>query len=199
MRKKVVILFIVFFHFSVNAQNIRYGIRTGLNLSNFKGEIDQENFNALLGFQFGGFAEYKITDEFSIQSELNYSIQGAKYNFSYTTSNYYYFENGKYILNYVNIPILVKYYITEDISIIGGTQTNILLNAKMEYNVNGESNVATVKEIFKTSNFNFTLGACYNITKNILLDARYNVGLTSIEKDYNVKNNLAQLSIGYVF
>ncbi len=207
MRKKIVLILLIIFQFNSKAQDIRYGIRAGLNLSSLKGDVNQEDFSSLIGIHFGGFAILKINDDFSFQPELYFSTQGAKYEYSLTYGNNNYFENGKLILNYINIPLLAKFHVTEEVSFIGGTQINLLLNAKNSFNVNQNSNgisntyseSVNVKELYKSSTFNFTIGVCYSITKNILMDARYNIGLTSIEKDYNIKNNIAQLSVGYLF
>ena len=60
-----------------------------------------------------------------------------------------------------------------------------------------------------TLSLSFNVGAAYAITENIFVDARYNLGLSSIAKDFtdefgdsnsaNIKNNVIQFSVGYKF
>ena len=60
-----------------NAQDVKFGAKAGLNLSNFTGDV--ENTSTKVGFQVGGFAEIKISEKFAVQPELLYSLQGTKF------------------------------------------------------------------------------------------------------------------------
>ncbi len=78
-----------------NAQQTRFGIKGGLNLSTVVGG-EVENTKTFVGFHVGGFAEINIVEKFFIQPELLFSAQGTKVDGP--------FEDGDIKLNYLNIP-----------------------------------------------------------------------------------------------
>lgn len=177
-----------------NAQQTRFGVKGGLNLSNWAGG-DVSDTKALVGFHVGGFAEIKIIEKLAIQPELLFSTQGTK------------FDGGAFLgdfdvkTNYLNIPVLAKYYIVEKFSVEAGPQLGILLSAKS----NGED----VKDGFKTVDFGFNLGAGYHFTDNVSVNLRYTIGLSPLadnadienEGDYydSAKNSVLALSFAYKF
>ncbi|WP_456314955.1 outer membrane beta-barrel protein [Pseudomonas shirazensis] len=75
MRKIILSAIAVMAFGSMNAQETRFGVKGGLNLSNIVGG-DVDGTKSLVGFHVGGLAEIKITDKFAIQPELLYSAQG---------------------------------------------------------------------------------------------------------------------------
>lgn len=199
----------------VNAQEIKYGAKLGLNISNFSGDVT--DYKSLIGAQFGGFAEIKISDKFAFQPELLFSMQGAKSKYTETYLGDTYSEESKTKLNYLNIPVLAKYYIADKFAVLAGPQFGILMSAKEDYDVSetysgitdSYSESVDVKNFYKSLSLSFNLGASYSFTDNLFVDARYNLGLSSITKNYtdefgdsyssDIKNNVIQLSVGYKF
>lgn len=187
-----------------NAQETKFGVKAGLNLTNLTGDV--QDASSLVGFQIGGFAEIKLTDKFAIQPELLFSTQGAKNKFTD-------FEEGTYEydtkLNYLNIPVLAKYYITEAFSVEAGPQIGVLLSAKED----GED----AKDYYKSVDFGFNVGAGYNFTENLSVGLRYTIGLSSVYDtpdsiddfdefdefdglgDLSVRNSVFALTVGYKF
>lgn len=171
-----------------NAQDVKFGVKGGLNLSSLTGDI--EDAKSLIGFHIGGFAEIKLTDKFAIQPELLYSTQGSKMKETVFTESFEY--NNK--LDYLNIPVMAKYYVTEAFNVEVGPQIGILLSAK----VDGED----YKDEVKSVDFGLGFGAGYNFTENLSLGLRYNLGLSNTIKedsDYKVKNSVLALSLAYKF
>jgi hypothetical protein len=163
--KKIIFAAIAVMAFGfTNAQKARFGVKGGLNISNFSADY---NTDALVGFQLGGFAEIKVIDKLVIQPELLFSAQGAKYSFDRRDYNIR--------LNYFNIPVLAKYYITKEFTVEAGPQLGFLVSATNDgTNVNGD---------YKTIDAGFNLGAGYNFNDNLSLGLRYTIGLSGIEKD----------------
>ena len=69
--------------FNVDAQNVALGIRGGISIPNLSAGGSNENplntgYSSRLGPDFGVFAEFKLSDLFSIQPMLEYSAQGGK-------------------------------------------------------------------------------------------------------------------------
>lgn len=213
--RKILLSAVVLFSAISYAQDIKYGAKAGLNISNFSGDV--EDAKSLIGLQFGGFAEISISEKFAIQPELLFSMQGAKSEYSESEPGYSYSEEYTSKLNYLNIPVLAKYYVADKFALLAGPQLGILMSAKEKYEASetfmGEtdsfSGTEDVKDFYKTIALSFNIGASYSVTDNIFIDARYNLGLSSIAKDFtdefgdsysaNIKNNVIQFSVGYRF
>lgn len=167
--KKIILsaIAIMAFAFS-NAQSTRFGIKGGLNISNVVGG-DVENTNSLIGFHVGGLAEIHVVEKFFIQPELLFSAQGTKVDGPFGSS-------ADLKLNYLNIPVLAKYYFIENkFSVEAGPQLGVLLSAKAE----GED----IKDLTRSVDFGFNLGAGYNFTDNLSAGIRYTIGLSPLTDD----------------
>ncbi|QSW87658.1 MULTISPECIES: porin family protein [Flavobacterium] len=162
--KKIILLAIAILAFGfANAQQTRFGVKGGLNITSFSGDNDSE---ALVGFQLGGFAEIKIIERLAIQPELLFSTQGAKFNR---------IGNNNDIdlkMNYINIPVLAKFYVTKKFTVEAGPQLGFLVSAK--------SDGTDVKDAYKSVDLGFNFGAGFNITDNFSVGARYTVGLSNV-------------------
>ena len=97
--KKTIFLLASLFTIISNAQEIKYGAKLGLNISSFSGDVIGSK--SLIGLQVGGFAEIKVNDKFAFQSELFYSTQGAKSEYSETDFDYTASQETKTVLNYL--------------------------------------------------------------------------------------------------
>lgn len=175
-----------------NAQQTRFGVKGGLNISTLVGG-DVEDTKSLVGFHVGGFAEIKIFDKFFIQPELLYSAQGTKVDGPLGA-------DADLKLNYLNIPVLAKYYIVDKFSVEAGPQLGILLSAKADG--------TDFKDYTRSVDFGFNIGAGYNFTDNLSVGLRYTIGLSPITdkdidntEDYydSAKNSNLALSLAYKF
>jgi len=179
--KKIIVTVAAIFAFGyANAQDVKFGVKGGLSNSS----TTESGAKSLLGFHLGGFAEIKASDKFAVQPELLYSAQGAK------------FDGVSLNLNYINIPVMAKYYVADAFSIEAGPQIGFLMSAK--------SDGIDVKSVLKSTDFGLNLGAGYNLNETMSLGLRYNMGLSEIEKeiaagDKGSKNTSIQLSFGYKF
>jgi len=192
--KKIILsaIAIMAFAFS-NAQETRFGIKGGLNISSIVGG-DVRDANSLVGFHIGGLAEIHVVEKFYIQPELLFSTQGAKFDGPFGTN-----EDVK--LNYLNVPVLAKYYIVDKkFSVEAGPQLGFLLSAK--------SDSFDIKDDTKSVDFGFNFGAGYNFTDNFSVGLRYTVGLSPIWDDNiddsedlydSAKNGNFQISLAYKF
>lgn len=104
-----------------------------------------------------------LEDKFAVQPEILYSTHGVKY------------DSGNLQLDYITIPVMLKYYATNEFSFELGSQIGFLTLAS--------SACEDVKDFIKSTDFGFNIGVGYDITTNIILGARYNFGVTRIQKD----------------
>jgi len=192
--------------FTAHSQEIKYGVKAGLNIADWGGDAEHTNVRA--GFNAGVLAEIKF-ENFAVQPEIVYSQQGTKV----TVNNYFGNSLDSSIeytskLDYINVPIAVKYYIIEGLSIQAGPQIGFLISAKEkgEFTGGGQSETEEVdaKDAYEKVDFSLFGGIGYDLPIGIFLQARYNVGLSNINKDPevpNVKltNNVFLFSVGYKF
>ncbi|MBO9586146.1 MAG: PorT family protein [Flavobacterium sp.] len=189
--KKIILSAIAIMAFAfTNAQSTRFGVKGGLNISNIVGG-DVNNNSSLVGFHIGGLAEIHVVEKFYIQPELLFSTQGAKFDGPASDVK----------LNYLNIPVLAKYYIVDKkFNVEAGPQLGILLSAK----ANGND----FKDYTRSTDLGFNLGAGYSFTENLSVGLRYTIGLSPItdknidnSSDYydSAKNSNLQLSLAYIF
>ncbi|MET0945253.1 MAG: porin family protein [Flavobacterium sp.] len=190
-----------------NAQEVKFGVKGGLNLSNFSGDTEGIDFKSRVGFNVGGFVEIKLSDQLAIQPELLYSTQGAKVdNFGVELEGNFYTADVQFNLSYINIPVMFKYYIVEKFNIEAGPQIGFLTSAKTKTTVQGfsGSDEQDVKDSFESIDFGLNLGAGYDFTEHFSANARYNLGLANIAKtepgdDSKLHNGVFSLSVGYKF
>lgn len=186
MKKIILVIIAVFFGLvNVDAQEIKFGAKAGLNLAFITGD-NTEGFKPNTDFHFGVMAEWKISNKFSLQPELIYSGQGTDTNID---------SEGVISLNYLNVPIIGKYYVTKGLSVEAGPQIGFLLSTK-----GGSINY---KDALKSTDFGVNFGVGYKLDNGLNFSARYNFGLTNIldvngVSDKN-RNGVVQLSIGYFF
>lgn len=182
---------------SANAQQVvKFGPKAGVNISNLSGEADTD---MKVGFHVGAFAEIFFTDQFALQPELLYSTQGAKGEIMSGTPLAADFE-AKY--DFINIPIMAKYYFTEGLAIEAGPYVGFLMKA--EHEISGDSSAFSgdVKDEMNTVDFGLGIGASYSLDNGFFAGARYNLGLSDIPKENDgdaIKNSVIQISVGYKF
>jgi hypothetical protein len=169
------------FAFTTNAQEVTFGAKAGLNLANLTGDV--EGNSMLAAAHVGGMAEISFSDKFAVQPEVLFSMQGASSDF------------GDLNLNYINIPIMAKYFVTEEISLEAGPQIGLLMSAKAD----GED----VKDFYSGTDFGLNIGAGYKMESGLNFGLRYGIGMSNIidaeGSEADVKNSNIQVSVGYFF
>lgn len=190
MKKLILFAVSIAMVYTAKAQssNITYGVKGGGNLSNISNIAQNEK----ISFHAGVFAEWNICDFFAIQPELIYSHQGASDKVGLIRYN----TN----INYLNIPVLAKFYVLKGLSVDIGPQFGFVVDKKERIKVDGDmSKYAYDLDGVDRFDLSIGVGASYNI-KSIILSAHYNFGLTDVfgEDIYDLnKNRVLQVSIGY--
>jgi len=161
------------FAVSGTAQEFKFGVKAGLNNTNFTGDADTD---AKTSFYFGGFADYAVSEKFHIQPEVLYSSEGA---------------SDDWGISYLRIPIMAKYYVAESFSILAGPS--------IAFKVATEEDA--VDELTKSMDFGLGVGAAYDLENGLFFDARYNFGLQNISDvdGVDIKNSGFQVGLGYKF
>ncbi|QSE96409.1 porin family protein [Fulvivirga lutea] len=181
--KKITILSLFIFGaiFSTNAQ-VTVGAKAGLNFAN----VDTEgSTDARTSLHLGGFGVIMFSDNLGFQPELLYSAQGFERDFGAGT-----FEAN---INYLNLPLLVRYNINEMISLHAGPQLGFLLSAEDE---DGND----FKDDVKGTDLTFAIGGQVDLPVGLVAGARYGLGLSDINDNdlgSETKNRVFQLYVGW--
>jgi len=208
MKKSILAIAIAFLGMNaVSAQESPlFGVKGGLNFSNFKGDgINSYNDpHGRTSFNLGLLAEIPVSDKFSIQPEVLYSGQG------YDIADRNDANDIEYQLDYINVPVLAKYYLTDGLSLEAGPQVGFLVNSEIDYNpssTNDNNSISLDKDQFNKVDLSVGLGASYKFRGGFFLDARYNLGLSDIYDDSSnayfakadAKHSVFQGGIGFMF
>lgn len=193
--------------FTSQAQEIKYGVKAGLNLADWG--MDAQNTNVKEGINAGVLAELKFTENFAIQPEVVYSQQGTELEVKYWTgSNVSAKETYTSKIDYINIPVVLKYYVFEGLNIQAGPQIGFVVSAKdkIEYTgFDGRQDLEfDAKDSYKNVDFSILGGLGYDLPLGIFLQARYTYGLSNINNDeetddVKLSNNVISFSVGYKF
>ncbi|WP_103068317.1 porin family protein [Aquimarina sediminis] len=180
---------------SINAQDedealyTRAGFKFGLNYANISGDV--KDTDARMRMHLGAVIEFPVTRRFFVQAEVLYSAQGYKIEESGV-------EN-KISLNYLMLPVITKFYLTDKFSLETGPQLATLANAT-ESKEEDSSN--EFFDSFSDFDFSWSFGGGYKLESGLFFQARYNLGLTNInnlDTTDSFKHSVAQFSIGYLF
>ncbi|WP_298521113.1 porin family protein [uncultured Kordia sp.] len=183
MKKLLIVLTGLFFIANANAQDVKFGVKAGVNFANVEGA--PVNLDSRTGFHVGVTTELMFSDKFSVQPEVIYSAQGAKLDNIGTTE-----------LDYIAIPVMAKYYIIDGLSIEAGPQVSFLVNDTVTYEDSALENDNANVESF---DFGVNFGLGYKFNNGFFAQARYNLGIAAIQENPDITNRVFQLSVGYQF
>jgi hypothetical protein len=194
MKKVVLSVMILIAVASVSqAQGIRLGVKVGGNLNKISGQSFNDGFD--FSYHAGGFLEIDFNKKWGIQPEVLFSQTTTKpssFKTVYGTAvNPTLNGNDKVKLNYLSIPLLLRYNIGSILSLNAGPQYSILLN-------NDKTLFANGKDAFKDGDLALVLGGQLNF-KFLRVYGRYNIGLQNINDFDNQDkwtNQQIQLGLG---
>ncbi|TGD59165.1 outer membrane beta-barrel protein [Flavobacterium humi] len=195
MKKTIIVaLFCIFGLSQANAQvSFKPGLRAGLNFSHLsKGGAyyddeftnDDRDFNSRTDFYLGFYGALKLTRFYTLQPEINYSRQGARFQF-YTDDNRRHTENLE--VSYLSLGVINKFTFNEKFNVHVGPTLDFVVDEN--FDTDSEVDMA------------FVLGAGYNFTRNFGIEARIKKGIIPVldYSDGNHTNVVFQTGITYTF
>jgi hypothetical protein len=166
------------------------------------GQIDGDKFHGYHkpGLIAGGAAEFKFNKMFSIQPEIYYTQKGAR---KVDSLNYY-----KWIINYVEAPLLLNCYIKNKVIIQAGAAADFLLSSKIY--PSGGSKFIPINDFMKPLTWSYIFGVEYKISEKFGFNIRYCYSARPINKtqvttdnstvgsNYNYYTNTLSFTIRYL-
>ncbi|CAM4259125.1 porin family protein [Zobellia nedashkovskayae] len=160
----------------LNTGEISFGGKAGINFTTLLGE-NADNTSAKVGAFIGGVVEIPVADNFYVQPELVFALQGADLGPSNVS------------LVYVQIPLMAKYHITDEVAVELGPQVGFLLGDNWDEDLNGQDTNST--------DLGINLGGGYRMDENFYFQLRLGFGLSKV-LDFSGTHNGA-VSVGAVY
>ena len=172
MKKVFIIGLCVIAMFSQANAQTKFSVQGGLNLMQMKASAMglSIEFDSDAALNLGVIADFKGTDNFNLRSGLLYNGNSSSLTFDG--------EKTKTTVNYLSLPFLGRFKVSEGLYAIAGPQINFLMSAKNRYD--GET--SDEKEAVKSSSFSGLFGAEYQLSDKFRLGINYTAGLSNIAK-----------------
>ncbi len=165
----------------------QFGLRTGISVSNFDGF----DFESRVGFHGGLYYGLPLRDKVTLEPAILYSQKG--YKSSATSTAGAFTEN----INYVDIPVLVRYAIIEKLNVFAGPQASLLASRKRE---NSDGTVSRTTDVVRGYDLAGIIGVAVSLPKGVNFQTSYDFGLTSLNYfNFNVKNRVLKFAVGKNF
>ncbi|GAB3811244.1 porin family protein [Pontibacter rugosus] len=207
--------------YSTPTGGIGFGIRAGVNFSDWDGETMQSvqdlvdmtngtvNQEMRKGFHVGGYVSIPVAPGFEIEPGLLYSQKGAVLTGKLPMEQVEFLNARVSLTNkaeYLDLPILAKVYVGEGFHIFAGPQVSYLLSNKVKAEAGALGFKALNQEWDMKSGFRevdvaVTGGLGYKFTSGFNISAGYDYGVSSIDKNssFDTYNRVIKASIGYTF
>ncbi|WP_153799693.1 porin family protein [Foetidibacter luteolus] len=192
---------------------IKFGAHAGINIANIVSKLNNTGFSysqsAIVGFNAGVSAEIHIANGFYLQPEPSFSQLGAKIYpipFSYYSQYLGSGDSGnvtvKSVLNYITLPVLIKYKLQgTGLGFFIGGQYGVLVRATDKVSNSSKSILVNSKDDYNSGDFAGLIGAEYYLPLGIGLSAKYQHGFSNIQKGSEaigtVKNRAFSIAISY--
>lgn len=174
------------------------------------------------GVTIGADFDYQLSRSLSVMLGAQYTQQGCRYgNVSAQEGK---MDAGKYVglnnmstqTHVINVPLLLNYYIAPGFAVKTGVQFGFPVSGKVKYTETQfseaddggfeaekrEKHDISLDKTMKSVDFAIPVGLSFEYM-NVIIDARYNIGLTDVQKKMfdmkPVKNRVFMFSVAYRF
>lgn len=195
----LVVVFLGIGSLTAQQEEIRFGVKGGLNLVSVSGN----NSDAVIttpAFHIGGMMEVPLLGKLAFQPELLFSVQNSKFE----SSSLGYTGRLTTKLNYLNIPLMAKFYAFKGFSVQFGPQIGVLLSSKAEYEIlglsaveealldflGGSRNELSIDKYTHGLDLALNFGFGYQLQGGLYFETRYSFGLLNVINEDTDELNL---------
>ncbi len=191
---------------TIQAQNhnfISLGAKAGVNVNGVD-EYQGISGNLTLGLTAGLFVEVRPTSLLGLSAELLYSERGFQLE-QKSLDIMPGVSLGEFKMDqkiqYVDIPLMAKFYILGGLSANIGIMPSIILGAQGDATVGSLLGNGENKSAFHDVHFSIPVGVSYQLTRNLNVDARFIIPVSETNKVSgsieSIKVNTFSVSVGY--
>lgn len=213
---------------SVSAQyepgTFSLNVKAGINIASLTNAVNMPIMNKLTldkqpmgGGLVGVETEYQLTKMLGLTAGVHLSEQGQgweNYKGDYNGVKTEIKEN-QIDMWYVNVPIVANIYLYKGLAIKTGVQFGFLTDAEMQFRIESKEdfgdgvmrdvtqfNERKMKDMLKKVDISIPIGLSYEFRSHLVLDARYNLGLSKVNKESSPgekdsKNSVFCVSLAY--
>ena len=197
MKKIITRLFALSFAYSISAQQL--GVQAGLDLTNLNLSSSDTSvtFDMGTGYSFGVHTTIELSDQIQFKPGLLYAHRSASSSAEMMGLDFK--VTWKY--DYIDIPLNFGYMVSDNFTINAGPYVSLLLAAKADVEMLGQTETQDVKEDTESMDYGINLGLTYNINETMMINAGYALGMASTIDDGDDKLTWSaiRISFGYVF
>lgn len=179
---------------SLSTFTMKIGPKVGVNLANLSGTQTFENVSMKTSLNGGVVFNMRWgqrhlssafgTGFFGIQPEMLFSMQGAN-------------VDGKSVnLNYLMVPVMIKFYATECFNIEMGPEFALLISDPGK--VNREMFTYDLRNLSGGKDVALAIGMGYDFDFGLSINARYNYGISQLAGNLPWKNSVIQISLSWL-
>lgn len=169
-----------------------FGVKGGVNFANVTGD-DIDDPDGRTSFHVGAVVEFPMSDMFSLQVEGLYSGKGVEFALEGSDG-----DKSELQLDYIDVPVLAKIYITKGLSIEAGPQFSFLVNEEFDLNPNSDDGDFDLDEA-ESFDFGLAAGLTFQTDMGLFATGRYTYGFSDVYNDMDIHNTVFQLGIGFKF
>ncbi len=150
---------------------VSFGLRLGLNHSNTNFNMGEPkpvvpvDTKWKTGFVVGALVELGLSEQWALQQEYLYSQQSGE------VSN-----GARYKMQYLSLPLLLKYRVLPHLAVVAGPQFDLMLKAQQE--IGGQT--TNITHDTEERGLGATAGLEVNLWRSLSLSARYLQGLNHV-------------------
>ncbi|MBR5687417.1 MAG: PorT family protein [Prevotella sp.] len=154
--------------------------------------------------------EYQATNFLGIEAGVTYTMQGGGWE-NYKNDGVK-IEDSRFQLQYIQVPIVANIYVAKGLALKTGVQLGFMTDADFMFTykskVEGyDATIDTTVDLKKECNkfdVAIPIGISYEFKNHWVIDARYNLGLSKVNKESvsgekDSKNGAVFVSLGYKF
>ena len=174
-------------------RSVSFGVKGGVNFSTISGD-DFDSPDSRTSFHVGVLAEFPMGDMFSLQTEALYSGQGFEYDVPGVDGE----EHVEYQLDYLAVPVLAKFYVTNGFSIEAGPQFAFVVNEELDTNPTDDPGDTDLDNA-ESFALGIAGGLSFQTEMGLFATGRYVYGLSEVFDNVDSKNSVFQIGLGYKF
>ena len=200
MKKLASILTLVFLTIATSAQSlipVKYGIKVGLNFSNFNitpaiDGVKPTDNSSQMGIAAGFIVHIPLSDKWFINPEVLYSQKGASFNYAFT-HDYELNQRDEYkttnplTLSYVELNPTISYKANDKLALNFGPSVSFLIGEKYDYTQDPVRDITNTAHILtdglvETASLDvgLNLGISYFFTEHFFVDSRVYTGFLEV-------------------
>lgn len=180
------------------AQNFGFGVKAGINGSDFRSSDD--NFEMKVGYLLGVYGNIRLSERVGFQPELVYSLQGAAS------------EDYDINLNYLNIPMMFKIYVTPAVNLQLGPYIGFIVDKSLASDID-DLDEDDFEDSFEGLDLGLAGGINFEAKRGFNVGLRYVYGFGDVNEGFDqtigsgspvtfnsdASNSIIEFALGFTF